>query len=262
MAEFRRSTALPGLEVRRSRQESRCYRPHAHDAFSIGVIDEGSSVLTGSLNGPIRLERGDLVVIPAGQVHACNPDEGAWRYQMIHLDQGWAASLTPGHEASALFSGIGVLRRPGLRHQVGALSELIFADETRERLETGFRDLLRELDATPPAHLVAGNADPELIARLRPVMDRLRGDEVNPSLGELAVLVGMTRYELVRAMKRATGLAPLAWRQNARIIQARRMLCAGQPIAETAQALGFSDQSHLHRVFRAHVAASPGAYRG
>lgn len=103
MAEFWRSTALPHLEARRSCQENPCYRPHTHDSFSIGAIDAGTSVLTGPLDGKIRLEPGDVIVIPAGQVHACNPDHGRWLYQMIHTDQAWAASLTPGRETSGLF---------------------------------------------------------------------------------------------------------------------------------------------------------------
>lgn len=100
MAEFWRSTALPHLEARRSCQENTCYRPHTHDSFSIGVIDAGTSVLTGPLDGTIRLEPGDVVVIPAGQVHACNPDAGRWLYQMVHMDQNWAVSLAPCKGAS------------------------------------------------------------------------------------------------------------------------------------------------------------------
>ena len=262
MAEFRRSTALPHLEARRSCQTNPCYRPHAHDAFSIGAIDAGASVLTGAIGGTIRLQPGDLVVIPAGQVHACNPDEGEWRYQMIHMDQGWAASLIAGREAGLRFSGISVVRRPDLHRRLSGLNDVIFADETRQRIESVASALLSELEVAAPEHLVGSEADPELLARLRPVMERLQHDESNPALSELAGLVGMTKYQLVREMKRATGLAPLAWRQNARILQGRRMLRDGQPIAETALALGFNDQSHFHRVFRSHVATSPGAYRG
>lgn len=213
MVEFWRSTALPHLEARRSCQENPCYRPHAHESFSVGAIDVGTSVLTGPLDGKTRLEPGDVIVIPAGQVHACNPDRGRWLYQMIHTDQAWAAPLAPHQEASRLFDGVRVFRRP------------------------------------------------ELLTRLAPVMRRLRTDQSNPALTELAESVGMTKYQLIQAMRRATGLSPLAWRQNARVVMARQMLRDGQPIAETAHALGFTDQSHFHRVFRAHVAASPGSYR-
>lgn len=262
MAEFWRSTALPHLEARRSCQENRCYRPHTHDSFSVGAIDAGTSVLTGPLHGTIRLEPGDVVVIPSGHVHACNPDGDRWRYQMVHLDQDWVASLARWMRASRLLDGVRVLRRPDLHQVVSALTDAICTDAAPEPIEARLAVLFAELEAASPAHLVASEADPELSARLSPVMHRLRHDESNPALSELAGMIGMTKYQLVRAMRRATGLSPLAWRQNARIIQARRMLRGGHPIAETAHALGFTDQSHFHRVFRAHVAASPGTYRG
>lgn len=260
MAEFRRSPVLPHLEARRSCQENPCYRPRSHDTFSIGLIDAGTSVLTGPLDGTVRLEPGDVVVIPRGQVHACNPDQGRWMYQMIHMDQDWATSLTP--ETSRLLDGISVLRRPDLHRRISDLNDDIFADDSHERIEAGFAALFQLLDETSPTHLVTTNASPELLARLRPAMERLRCDEESPSLSALADEVGMSTHQLARAMKRATGLAPLAWRQNARIVQARRLLREGAPIANTAHALGFFDQSHFHRVFRAHVAASPGSYRG
>lgn len=261
MAEFSRSTALPHVEARRSCQENSCYRPHTHDAFSIGLIDAGTSMFAGPLGGSVRLRPGDVIIIAAEQVHQCNPYGGSWLYQMIHMDQDWAADLATPGRADALFSGVTVLRRPDLHHRMNVWSDLVFADEAPERIETGFRELLDELGGAAPEHLVVSDTDPVLLDRLCPVLDRLRHDESNPSLDELARIVGMTRYQLVRAVKQATGLAPLAWRQNARIARARRMLREGHPIADTAHELGFTDQSHFHRVFRAHVAASPGAYR-
>lgn len=261
MAEFARSTALPHLEARRSCQENSCYRPHTHEAFSIGLIDGGTSVFAGQLGGRVRLEAGDVIVIAAQQVHQCNPDDGSWRYQMVHMDQAWAAAQATTERAAALFSGVTVLRRPRLHHLDAGWSDLIFADAAGDRIETGLRELVTELGAATPAHAVSGTADPVLLERLRPVLQRLRDDASTPSLEELAGSVGLTRYQLSRAVKRATGLAPVAWRQNSRVARARDLLREGRPIAETAHALGFTDQSHFHRVFRAHVAASPGGYR-
>lgn len=262
MAEFWRSTTVPHLEARRSCQENSCYRPHSHDTFSVGLIEAGTSVLSGRLDGTVRLEPGDVVLIPAGQVHACNPDDGAWRYQMIHMDQTWTASLEPDGEASDLFTGVRVLRHPFVRDQASALGHSVFADEPPDRIEARFADLCRAVERAPAMQIVHSEADPELLARLRPAITRLRDDETNPALADLAALVGMSTYQFGRAMRRATGLAPLAWRQNARIIRARQLLREGRPIAETAHTLGFADQSHFHRVFRSHVAASPGTYRG
>ncbi|GIG25381.1 helix-turn-helix transcriptional regulator [Cellulomonas denverensis] len=260
MSEFRRSTRLPHLEARRSSQDTSCYRAHSHDTLSIGLVEAGATVLTGALDGAIRLGEGDVVVIPAGHVHACNPAAGRWRYQMIHLDQDWAAALAP--EATELFDGVRVFRRPDLPALVDALGDAIAADVDAPVLRTRTQAVATALDAAAPAHVAPERADPELLDRLATVLHRLGTAETNPALDDLAASVGMTRSQLVRAMRRVTGLSPLAWRQNARVIRARRMLRAGRPIAETAHALGFTDQSHFHRVFRAHVAAPPGAYRG
>lgn len=261
MTEFVRCAVLPHIEARRSCQENSCYRPHTHDAFSIGIIESGTSVFAGPLSGSVKLEPGDVIVIAAGQVHQCNPDDGSWRYQMMHMDQDWVAPLTATDHAVALFSGVTVLRRPDLHECATAWADLIFAGESAERIESGFRELVDELGDAAPKYSVTGGTDLVLIDRLRPILDRLRDDESNPSLDELSVIAGLTKYELVRAVKRATGLAPLAWRQNARIQKARQLLRNGHPIADTAHELGFTDQSHFHRVFRAHVAASPGMYR-
>ncbi|MEX3509351.1 AraC family transcriptional regulator [Kocuria carniphila] len=260
--EFCRSTALPHLEGRRSCQENTCYRPHSHDVLSIGVIDAGSSVLTTPASDPVNLETGNVIVIPANQVHACNPREGRWLYQMIHMDQGWAASLAPRREASHLLAEINVFNHPDLHRRVNTLNTAIHKNETSEKIESQVKNLFEVLDVASCTTLRSSEADPELRALLAPVLIRLGDDESNPALDDLAESVGMTKYQLVRAVRRATGLPPLAWRQNARITQARRKLREGLPITETAHDLGFTDQSHFHRVFRAHVAASPGTYQG
>lgn len=131
----------------------------------------------------------------------------------------------------------------------------------RARAQIGFAGLLGQLGAVLPELRVAGSIEPALVSTLSPALQRLRDDATNPRLDDLADLVGMDRFQLIREMKRATGLSPLAWRQNTRVLEARRRLRAGERIADTAHSLGFVDQSHFHRVFQAHVAASPGAYR-
>lgn len=263
--EFHRSTAIPSLELRRSCRENTCYRPHTHDVLSLGLIEAGHSVLTGALTGPVSLAPGDVVVIPPGHVHSCNPNAGRWQYQMTHLDAVWADSLVP-----AISGGVGVrvLRSPAVYGQLTNVNDAIAADRPAAELERECRRLAdviahaeREVSvtvtttSTTDTHLA-------LTEKLEPVLHRLRYDESTPALDDLAEMVGTRRYQLIRAVKQVTGLSPVAWRQNARILEARRMLRSGAAIADTASRLGFTDQSHFHRIFRAHVAATPGAYRG
>lgn len=261
MTEFWRSSALASLEARRSAQENSCYRQHTHDALSIGVIDAGASSFAGPISGRVRLEPGDVVIIPAGQVHACNPERGRWLYRMIHLDQRWATSLMSPRMSAGLLDGVSVLRDPALGDAAGELTDLLFLDPSRRRIEQVFASFFASAGQVPATARVRTGVDPELRARIEPVLRRLREDRESPRLDLLGELVGMSTHQVVRTVKRATGLTPIAWRQNARVIRARRLLRDGESIAQTAHSLGFTDQSHFHRVFRAHVAASPGAYR-
>lgn len=258
--EFWHGTRVP-LESRRSCQEIACYRPHTHDRFSIGLIDSGTTVFAGAAGPRIRLTAGDVILIPAGHVHACNPDQGRWRYQMIQADQDWLATLMPG-PSTDLLAAITVFRAPELSRRFGDLNDRLFDDAAPDVIAADLRAAFGACAATRPERRLAPATDAELLARLRPVLDRLRRDASNPKLDELAEVAGMSKFQLIRVMKRTTGLSPLAWRQNYRVVAAREMLRDGHSLADTACALGFVDQSHFHRVFRAHVAASPGSYRG
>ncbi|RRJ86203.1 AraC family transcriptional regulator [Gulosibacter macacae] len=261
MTEFARSTALPYFEARRSCQTNTCYRPHTHDAFSVGVVDEGVSVFAGVLTGKIELMPGDVIVIPAEHVHQCNPVGGEWLYRMLHIEQSWAEQAADAQSPIDPFAAIAVYRGARIRSLIDRWLDELFEDAPASLLEATRDEVIHALSHTVPELRVTVDRNEHLLDELAPVFARLRSDEVNPSLDDLGALVGMDRYRLVREVKRATGLPPLAWRQNARIAESRRMLREGMPIADAAIALGFTDQSHFHRVFRAHVAAAPGGYR-
>lgn len=260
MTEFARSEGEPFLEARRSCQEVSCYRPHSHDTLSIGLIVSGSARLTGSVTGPVELHAGDVILIPAHHVHACNPRDGKWEYQMLHSEEEWFTALGPELSSALLAHGVSVIREPLSFQAALAAVDAVFAGATKEQLSKAVQRLLVTLARTTPQRC-SSEKDQHDAGRLDPALARLLGDEQNPRINDLAELVGMNRYAFIRAMKQTTGLSPLAWRQNAKINLARHLLRDGHPIAETALSLGFSDQSHFHRVFRSHVAASPGSYR-
>jgi len=261
MSEFWRSELLPLLESRRSCREVTCYRPHTHDRFSIGLIDSGTAQLTGVSEESVQLVAGDVILIPAGHVHACNPDHGRWQYQMIHADETWISSLLPG-EADRLFSGISIFRGSAVYDRFNNLNGRLFSNTELDQVELELGIALLECARLPEVRRLTPVNDPLLAAQLAPVLEHLHDADPGPVLDELVELAGMSKYQIIRGIKRATGLTPVAWRQNERVIKARRMLREGRTLAETAAVLGFTDQSHFHRVFRAHVAATPGEYRG
>lgn len=262
--EFWRHPSIPQLEVRRSCQENTCYRPHSHDTVSIGVIDSGRSIFSGIAKKTIILNPGDVIVIPTDHLHACNPLSGNWRYQMIHADQIWLSSLLSDNQETQLFSRITVFRDPTLYRGFTEANSKLFSEEeiSLPGVESMFVNLMRQCASTAMHATVESPTETILQTRLQPVFTQLANfHDQKSSLSDLGALVGMSRYQLIRAVKSATGFTPTAWRQNHQVRLARKLLQKGSPLAQTASRLGFTDQSHFHRVFHAHVATTPGKYR-
>jgi AraC-like DNA-binding protein len=79
-------------------------------------------------------------------------------------------------------------------------------------------------------------------------------------LGELARLVGVSKYHLVHLFSREVGLSPHAYRIHLRISRARALIGAGTSPGQVAAMTGFCDQSHLTRTFKRVVGVTPGQY--
>jgi methylphosphotriester-DNA--protein-cysteine methyltransferase len=264
--EFWRDPALPFAESRRACRSLSCYRLHAHDTLSLGAVDEGRTVFTGAAQGPVELRPGSVVVIPARRAHACNPAEGRWSYQMVHLDPGWARAVLP--EAAGL---LGTERRPGpvrvlddpdLHARFDAAHAVLFSTAETSAKEEALIELLGDCLRADGRTLDTPVPDERVTARVHAVLAHLRGSELREPLDRLAEVAQVGRYRLIREFRAVTGLTPIAWQLNERVLRARAGLRDGADLAGLAHDLGFVDQSHLHRVFAAHTAATPGVYRG
>jgi transcriptional regulator GlxA family with amidase domain len=79
---------------------------------------------------------------------------------------------------------------------------------------------------------------------------------------ELASLCGLSRSYFARAFKVSMGTPPHRWLVRQRIRRAAEMLeWTNESISVIALNCGFSDQSHLTRMFHATLGASPAAWR-
>lgn len=83
----------------------------------------------------------------------------------------------------------------------------------------------------------------------------------NVSVAEIAAAAGLSRGYFSRAFAGTTGVTPFRWLMSYRIQRAKDLLAAGVPIAEIAATCGFSDQSHLNRVFLRGTGLSPAQWR-
>jgi AraC-like DNA-binding protein len=253
---FWRDPALPHVESRRACHSRACYKPHSHPTFSIGAVDAGGSIFTGSHGRQSALSPGSLVLVPACCVHACNPlPEACWSYQMLHLDAAWLYGTVP-HLAT---DSARVLHDTALYAQFCSMNALLFSDVCVTDKQDALLALLHACASASVARPLPSTAA-RIPAQLHPVLAALQAQPL-ASLDHLAQLAGMSRYQLIRAFRAATGMTPHAYQLNLGVNRARQGLQAGGALADIACELGFADQSHLQRVFKAHAAITPGRYR-
>lgn len=80
-------------------------------------------------------------------------------------------------------------------------------------------------------------------------------------LGDLAAELGWHPTHLIRSFTRQYGLPPHRYLISRRLDDARRQLLDGVAPAAVAANVGFHDQAHLGRHFKAHLGVTPGRYR-
>jgi AraC-like DNA-binding protein len=131
--------------------------------------------------------------------------------------------------------------------------------ERDERLAEWLQNLIAHSTAVRPRRSVTSDREERA---LQIAFDYL-GDqpERNVGLDELAGAANLGKFRLIRLFRERTGLPPHALQIAHRIRLARRLLEDGEPIAQTAAAAGFADQSHLHRHFERSLGLTPAKYQ-
>jgi AraC-like DNA-binding protein len=225
--------------------------------FSVVVVYAGA--FDGWYRGAVRTHvAGSLKLKEPGEVH---------RDLRVHLPftlQG--AGFSPELMAAAA-DAMGVrgsprFRAPGFAPGEHA-TELAFAmhaalvreDASELELTTLVAETLGEIVcATPPTTARA----PRAVRRARAFLHDALADKV--SLDDLAEYAALDKFHLVRAFRAEVGLPPYEYLTYLRVARARELLRSGRRVAEAAQAVGFYDESQLHRHFRRIVGVPPGVY--
>ncbi len=99
---------------------------------------------------------------------------------------------------------------------------------------------------------------PLAVRRARAFLHDALADKI--TLDDLATHAGLDKFHLVRAFRHEVGLPPYEYLTHLRVSRARELLRRGERVAEAAQAVGFYDESQLHRHFRRIVGVPPGVY--
>ncbi|MEI9886511.1 MAG: AraC family transcriptional regulator [Rhizomicrobium sp.] len=106
----------------------------------------------------------------------------------------------------------------------------------------------------------SGGLSPAQLRRALEFMSARHADRI--TLADAAEACGLSRGHFAQGFRRATGTTPHQWLQRYRLERVQQLLIASDgAIAEIAVACGFTDQSHLTRVFAKLTRQTPAAWR-
>lgn len=253
---FRRRS-LDGIEIARLDCTGHTFPKHAHDEFVIGANIVGREHIWLDRRN-LEAERGQVTLYNPGEVQAADARGEPWSFVSLYVEPRAIARL------AALDPAV-VFARPILRDEVLAdlvrvrAGHALQSDIGDGEAMEGIVDLLgRLLDAAGSRRPAADRAvGPEVSRVAERLLDEMAAP---PRLEDLAEAEGLTPVQLVRAFTRARGLPPFAWLNTERLRQARRALLRGERLSHLAADLGFADQAHLTRRFKAMFGVPPATW--
>jgi len=240
-------------EVLHARFHQHAYPMHAHDSWTLMVLDLGT----------VRYHLGHhehgtwtslVTLLPPGVPHDGRADgpEG-FRKQVVYLDE---QQFSPGMVDAATRRPS--LEDPLLRRRVHQLN--VALGRRTEDLEAASRlVLIRErleqvLGQTPAVFQDRAG----LAHDLRDLLDARVVEGI--ALEDAAQTLHSRPTHLVRAFSREFGMPPHQYLTGLRVARARRLLLSGETPAQAAVLAGFYDQSHLARHFRKMLGTTPGKF--
>jgi AraC-like DNA-binding protein len=236
-------------------QSGRHFGRHSHATYGFGLLEHGAhKSLSG--RGHVEAYAGDVITTNPGEVHDGRPLGGpSRRWRIVYVEPellgGHAEITRPVIEDARLRR---VLRRLFHRMENWRAGRDADALACEESLAEAWALLMARHGTLPPLR--------EAGAELRKVRDRLADDPLDPpSLADMAAMAGLSKYQVLRRFEKTYGLPPHAWLLQRRAERARALIRDGLTLAAAAAASGFSDQSHMTRIFVRQFGFTPGAWQ-
>jgi AraC family chemosensory pili system transcriptional regulator ChpD len=252
-------TWLGDYEISSTTCSGLTFARHSHDECVIGVNLIGEE--------KVWLDRrtfeagpGSITLYNPGQIQGGGAAQGApWHFVSLYAGADRLASdLGLAHlefDRALCFA-------PALAAQLaqaakGALNvDPLVRELNEEALVLLLGDVVRLSGVRLPGGASAGTA---MVARAQELLAAQLHQSV--ALDALGDALGLSKFHVLRTFQKETGLSPRQWAMQLRTRRAKGLLRSGLNAADVAHDLGFADQSHLNRHFRAAYGMTPGRYQ-
>lgn len=257
---------LGGLELLRATYVTHSFSRHAHEGFAIGVVEAGAQAFR---------HRGTTETAPAGGIIIVNPGEAhtgraatetGYTYRMLYPDSGLlrrAARELVGRDRGVPSFPDPVVRDRHLARLLGDLHVLLETSAPRLERESRLlwtlaRLIRRHADGVRSVSRLRAGRERHAVGKAREYVEAHHAENV--SLQELSRVANLSPFHLLRVFHEEVGLPPHAYLAGVRVVRAKALLSAGEPVGRVAAETGFFDQSHLTKSFKRALGFTPGEY--
>ena len=241
------------------------FAPHYHEELAIGVIQRGKLNVKIGHHHRLTLLPGQLVIINPGEIHEgfTEATDGCF-YRMFYLPTTLLAQVietskgSPPHFSQCAIHDTQTAQQLTWlhRHLTAPASSPLQRESELLEIVNGF--ILRHADAIPQGQAQIA-ADAHAIHHAKAYLAAYCHQKIR--LATLAAEVGHSPFYLLRMFKTVVGMTPHAFQMQMRIDRAKAQLLRGEAIAQVAVDLGFYDQSHLTKHFKALLGVTPQRFR-
>ena len=245
------SGAFGTVIVKTCSNDMHSYKKHHHDELSIGIIEEGETIL--NVNGTdYRFIAGEAVLISPRVSHECKPvDPSRWKYTMLYLDPAVCRDVH-----------LDILRNNSIKIKGLNKKEFTKIRELIKLLTGGTDSFTKEVELTNTLNDLFSVCDRHILLtdhhHADLVKEYLDTHFLGPiELGELENRFERNKFLIIRDFKRAFNTTPSAYQLQLKVNLGKRLLMENKSILEAALTAGFYDQAHFTREFKKTCGVTP-----
>jgi AraC-like DNA-binding protein len=193
-----------------------------------------------------------------GDVHAPFPaNDQRWSFRMFYLHDGLFKRLSQGLSETPIRFGLPFCSDPLLARKILSLHRQLQAKCEPVEFDCRILEVFEHLASRHTVQRKAPVVRPLAngVSLMREYIHAHMNEAI--SLEVLAGVANLSPYHALRSFRTALGLPPHKYLLQIRLERAKELLQSGKPIADIAATLGFADQSHLTRKYKAVFGVPP-----